>query len=90
MNETEFRELAKEKGYGEVVQGDVAPGYDEEMHTHEYSVLSLILAGEFVLTTEDETTVLKAGDWCEIPANTLHKEQTGAETGTYLAAKKQG
>lgn len=88
MNESEFRKLAEEKGYGEVEQGDVDPGYDEEMHTHENSVLSLILAGEFVLTTDEETTILKAGDWCEIPAHSLHKEQTEAETGTYLAAKK--
>lgn len=89
MNESEFRKLAAEKGYGEVGQGDVAPGFDEEMHTHEYSVLSLILAGEFVLTTSEETTVLKAGAWCEIPADTLDKEQTRSETGIYLAARWQ-
>ena len=88
MNAAEFRKLAQAKGYGEVQQGEVAPGYDEEMHTHDYSVLSLILGGEFVLTTADGTTVLKAGSWCEIPADTLHKEQTGAETGAYMVAKK--
>ena len=88
MNELEFRKMAEEKGCGEIEQGEVDPGLEEEMHTHEYSVLSLILAGEFVLTTQDETTVLKAGDWCEIPADTLHKEQTGSETGSYLAARK--
>ena len=88
MYELEFRKLAEEKGYGEIEHGDVAPGLEEEMHTHDYSVLSLILAGGFVLTTQDETTILKAGDWCEIPADTLHKEKTGSEVGSYLAAKK--
>lgn len=88
MNEAEFRKLAEEKGYGEIESGDVGPGFDEEMHTHDYSVLSLTTAGEFILTTQDERTVLRAGDWCEIPAHGLHKEQTGSETSSYLMAKK--
>ena len=88
MNEAEFRKMAEDRGYGEVEQGDVGPGYDEDLHTHDYSVLSLILGGEFVLTTRDETRTLRAGDWCEIPAHTLHKEQTGSATGTYLVARK--
>jgi quercetin dioxygenase-like cupin family protein len=88
MNELEFSKMVEERGFGEIEQGEVEPGYDEEAHTHEYSVLSLILAGEFVLTTQDETTVLMAGDWCEIPAGTLHKEQTGSDIGSYMVAKK--
>ena len=88
MTEAEFRAMAREKGYGEIQQGDVGPGFDEEMHTHDYSVLSMTTAGEFILTTENETTVVKAGDWCEIPAGSLHKEQTGSESASYMMAKK--
>ena len=88
MNETEFRKLAEEKGYGEIQAGEVEPGYDEDMHTHDYSVLSLTTAGEFILTTEDGRTSVKAGEWCEIPAHSLHKEQTGSETSAYMMAKK--
>jgi len=46
MNEEEFRNLAKEKGYGEVEFQKVGPGPEEEMHAHEHSVLSLILSGK--------------------------------------------
>lgn len=88
MNEAEFRKLAAEKGYGEIQSGEVGPGFDEEMHTHDYSTLSLTTAGEFILTTGEGRTVVKAGEWCEIPAHSLHKEQTGSETSSYMMAKK--
>ena len=52
MNEEEFRKLAKEKGYGEVELYEVGPGPEEEMHAHDHSVLSLVLSGEFTMTTD--------------------------------------
>lgn len=88
MTEDEFRELAKEKGYGEVEYAEVGPGPEEEMHAHQHSVLSLVLTGEFTMTTEDWTRVFKAGDLCENPAGTMHKERTGPEGGSFLFAKK--
>ena len=89
MTEDEFRELVKEKGYGEVEFMEVGPGDPKEkMHTHEHSVLSLVLSGEFTMTTEKWTRVFKAGDLCENPAGTLHKEKTGPEGGSFLYAKK--
>lgn len=87
MTEEEFRKLAKEKGYGEVEFAEVGPG-DEEMHAHEHSVLSLVLTGEFTMFTEAWTKVFKAGDLCENPAGTLHREKTGPEGGSFLFAKK--
>jgi len=40
------------------------------------------------MTTEKGTKIFKAGDVCENPAGTLHKERTGPEGGSFLAAKK--
>jgi quercetin dioxygenase-like cupin family protein len=88
MNEEEFRKLAQDKGYGEVKFQKVGPGPEEEMHAHEHSVLSLVLSGEFTMTTEKWTKVFKAGDLCENPAGTMHKEKTGPEGGSFLYAKK--
>ncbi len=90
MTEEEFRKLAKEKGYGEVEFAEVGPGPEEEMHAHEHSVLSLVLTGEFTMTTDKWTKVFKAGDLCENPAGTMHKEKTGPEGGSFLFAKKSG
>ena len=60
------------------------------MHAHNHSVLSLVLTGEFTITTESWTKVFKAGDLCENLAVTMHKEKTGPEGGSYLFAKKSG
>ncbi len=88
MHEDEFRNLAVERNYGEVEFLEVGPGPDEEMHFHEHSVLSLVLTGEFTMTTEKWTKVLNAGDMTENPAGTMHKVKTGPEGGSFLFAKK--
>ncbi len=88
MNEDEFRKLAKERGYGEIELQEVDPGPQEEMHAHEYSILSLVLSGKFTMTTDAGVKVFITGDMCENPAGTMHKEQTGPEGGSFLFAKK--
>ena len=90
MNEEEFRILAKEKGYGEVELVEVDPGPEEEMHTHEHSVLSLVLNGKFTMTTDEGTKVFITGDLCENLAGTMHQEKTGPDGGSFLFAKKFG
>jgi quercetin dioxygenase-like cupin family protein len=90
MEEEEFRKLAIEKGYGAVEFQEIGPGPEEEMHAHEHSVLSLVLSGEFTMTTDKWTKVFKAGGMCENPAGTMHKETTGPEGGSYLFAKRLG
>ena len=88
MNEEGFRNIAKEKGYGEVELLEVGPGPEEEMHSHEHSVLSYVLTGEFTMTTNDWTKVLVSGDMTKNPAGTMHKVKIGAEGGSFLFAKK--
>ena len=88
MNEEEFRNLATEKNYNEVEFLEVGPGPEEKMHSHEHSVLSFVLTGEFTMTTNDWTKVLLPGDMTENPAGTMHKVKIGAEGGSFLFAKK--
>ena len=90
MDEKEFRKLAKEKRYGAVEFQEIGPGPEEEMHAHEHSVLSLVLSGEFTMTTDKWSKVFNAGGMCENPAGTMNKEKTGSEGGSYLFAKKFG
>ena len=80
--------MARDMGYGEPLFQQVDAGAEEEMHAHEHSVFSLVLSGEFSMTTEQGTKIFHAGDICENPAGTMHKERTGPEGGSYLFAKK--
>ena len=90
MTEEEFRKLAVKKGYGEVKFQEVDSDHEEEMHKHQHSVLSLVLSGEFSMQTDKGIKIFKAGDLCENPTGTMHKEWTGPEGGSFLFAKKFG
>jgi quercetin dioxygenase-like cupin family protein len=88
MNEAEFRQRMQEKGYANPEVKEYAPNQDEPMHTHEVSVMAFVLDGEITLALEDGATTYAPGDWCELPAGTLHSEQIGAGGATILLAFK--
>jgi quercetin dioxygenase-like cupin family protein len=88
MNESDFKQRMQEKGYTNPQVKEYEPNQDEPMHTHEVSVMALVLDGEITLVLEDGATTYAAGEWCELPANTLHTERTGSSGATILLAHK--
>ena len=55
---------------------------------HEFSAIAMVTEGVFTMKYEDGEVAYKAGDWCEVPAGTMHTEQTGAEGAKLLFGKK--
>jgi quercetin dioxygenase-like cupin family protein len=78
MTLTEFEMLAAERGHGNLTLKDFPPDQAPPLHTHAWSTLLLVTAGEVELAFEDRTRRLQPGDWCEVGADVLHSEQTGA------------
>ncbi|TDJ25330.1 MAG: hypothetical protein E2O60_02135 [Gammaproteobacteria bacterium] len=78
MDEAEFRNKAKAEGYSEPEVHEVELALAKEMHTHDQSVLSLVLSGECTMINENGFKTIGPGDCCENPAGTLHTEQIGA------------
>ena len=76
MNEQEFREKLREKGYGEPKIRDWEPNLDKEMHTHDLSAMALV------------TQCDGPGESCELLAGTLHTEITGPNGAVTLLAYK--
>ena len=77
MNEDEFKALCEEKGFSEIKIKSYEPdGYDP-MHTHDLSIIGLVLDGQMTLELEEGSTSYKPGDICEFAAGTLHAERTG-------------
>ena len=77
MNEDEFKALCEEKGYSDIKIKSYEPdGYDP-MHTHDLSIIGLVLDGQMTLELEEGSTSYKPGDICEFAAGTLHAERTG-------------
>jgi quercetin dioxygenase-like cupin family protein len=88
VDENEFRLKAKEEGYSEPEVHEVEHAPAKEMHTHDHSVLSLVLSGQFTMFYEHGATTYGPGDWCENPRGTLHTEQIGTDGVVALVAKK--
>lgn len=88
MNEEQFRKLATEQGYGDFQAKDYVPNRDGPLHPHEFSVMLMVVAGEFSLGFEDGTTHFGPGELCELPANVMHTERAGPAGATILLAKR--
>ena len=88
MDEQEFRDQLAMAGYGEPTTNVYPPDTDGAFHTHEFSAMLLVTEGEFRLVLEEQTEVMGVGDWCEVPAGTVHYEQSGANGASVLAGKK--
>ncbi len=88
MLEEQFRQQLREKGYDEGQFKRFAPNTDDSMHTHDFSVMLLVVSGEFTLVQNDASTTYQPGDVCELAAGVEHTERTGAEGARVLIGKK--
>ncbi|NIM28368.1 MAG: cupin domain-containing protein [Gammaproteobacteria bacterium] len=88
MNRDQFEQRMQEKGYGNAEVKTYPPNTDGPMHTHDVSVMALVLSGEITLALEESSTTYAVGEWCELAAGTLHTERTGASGASILLAYK--
>lgn len=88
MNEEQFRQILRARGYDEPAIMESEPGSEREMHCHDRSNLSLVLSGEFTLVQESGAKTYGPGDCCENEAGTLHTERIGLNGVTVLVAYK--
>ena len=88
MNGEQFRQRAHDQGYGEVQAKDYVPNRDGPLHAHEFSVMLLVVGGEFSLAFEDGTTNYRPGEVCELAANVVHTERAGPTGAQVLLAKR--
>ena len=88
MNEEQFRQSLREKGYKEEQFKEYPPNTDGPMHTHDFSVMLLVVSGEFMLARESEVTTYRTGEICELEAGARHVERTGSNGAKILLGKK--
>lgn len=88
MNETQFKQALKDKGYGEAERVEYLPDSAKGMHAHDITAFVFVVSGEFVLRTKGGTKSFLPGDTCEVAAGTLHTEETGPDGATVLIARK--
>ena len=88
MNEEQFRQLAQERGYGDFQTKDHVPSNDSPLHTHDFSVMLLVVEGHFILAFKEGTSDYRVGDVCELDANVMHTERTGPTGARVLSARR--
>jgi len=88
MNEDQFRQRAHAQGYADLQLKDYVPNRDGPLHTHDFSVMLLVLGGHFSLGFEDGATSYLPGEVCELAANVMHTERAGPEGAKVLLAKR--
>ena len=89
MNEEQFRQRAQAHGYGDFQAKDYVPGHGSPLHTHDFSVMLLVVEGEFALAFEDGTTPYRPGEICELAAHVMHAERAGPAGAKVLLAKRK-
>lgn len=88
MNESQFRQRAQEQGHGDVQFKDYVPHHDGPLHAHGFSVMLLVVQGQFSLAFEDGQTDYRPGEICELAANVIHTERAGPNGASVLLAKR--
>lgn len=78
MDAMQFEQQLREQGYGDPGPLEYPPHTIREMHAHDRSVSVPVPGGELTLVGEGGSTTCEPGDVCQIPAGTLHAEQTGS------------
>ncbi len=88
ISESDFRTSLQEKGYGQIEVKDLDANMDGAMHTHGFSVMLLVMAGEFTLNRESGATTFQPGESFQLEAGTLHAERTGSSGAKVLIGRR--
>jgi hypothetical protein len=83
-----FEQAALARGFDEVLERSWAPGQVVDLHTHDFGVHALVVAGELWLTVAGQTRHLQAGDRFDLDRGVPHVERYGAHGATYWVARR--
>jgi len=81
-----FESDLRREGF-EVIHGGQKPCFAEELHAHDFDARIMVLSGEITVTRDNQATVFRAGDNCEIPAGCMHTTLVGPEGVAYIVGK---
>lgn len=88
MNLNDWETKLHEDGFSRTFVWQDGPGACYPDHTHPMTTAHVILEGEMMLTSEGETRTYRAGDRCDVPANTIHSARMGPEGCRYLIGEQ--
>jgi quercetin dioxygenase-like cupin family protein len=87
MTEKELAAQLKREGFSHTYIWEDEPYKRYPDHKHPLQTANVILNGEVTITVEGKSNTYRAGDRCDIPANTVHSAVMGPRGCRYLVGE---
>jgi len=87
MTRAEFEAGLARDGY-KVREGEIKPNVHREGHAHEFDARVLVVDGSITLVFGKDRVTYGPGDWCDVPAGTMHEEHTDSTGVRYVSGRR--
>ena len=88
MDQLEFEAALRQDGF-RVVNASLTPNMKVGNHCHDFDARLFVLGGEITITRDNTPETFRAGQCCEVPANSMHAEQVGPEGVAYVSGRRR-
>src|SRR5580700_774596 len=88
MDRLDFETELRRDGYS-VVNASLTPNLKVANHCHDFDARLFVLGGEITITRDNKPETFRAGQCCEVPANSMHAEHVGSEGVAYLSGRRR-
>jgi quercetin dioxygenase-like cupin family protein len=88
MNEIDFEAKLRADGYTEIAIENLDPRPAKGEHGHPFSIRSLVLAGTFIVTQDNQRTIYEPGQVFAVEQGHPHDESIGPEGARVLVGRK--
>ena len=88
MDRLEFETELRRDGFS-VVNASLTPNLRVDNHCHDFDARLFVLGGEITITRDNKPETFRAGQCCEVPANSMHAEHVGPEGVAYLSGRRR-
>lgn len=88
MDRTEFEAMLRRDGF-ELVAREMGANIVNPDHTHDFDARVMVTAGAMTMAMGNERRTYGPGEWCAVPAGTVHAEEAGPSGVSYVAGRRQ-
>ena len=88
MNARDWEEKLSTEGFRRLFTWQDGPDDSYPDNTHGNLTAHIILDGEMTLTSQGEAHTYKAGDRCDVPAETVHSARMGPRGCKYIVGER--
>lgn len=88
MTLQEFEASVLAEGYSPAQNVERAASFSMGEHQHPFDAYALVTAGEFFITVGSIRHSYKTGDIFQLPAGTLHHENSGPQGASYIVGRR--